>query len=195
MTTKEYVIKYKLNISDKFNHSEFVADLSNEFICLLEYNKAENNLKGFNNALRCIRMKFDAISNKTVGVLPEKLWNYFYAAVVAKLREELCPVQMNKLREERERKQRIWQERKKFEEEERSFFWYQMIAGLFPINSVPTESFEILGISTNATEEEVKESYKKLALKYHPDKGGKQEDFIKITTNKNKCLNYIKNKN
>lgn len=69
MKTQDYVKKFKLNINDKFNHTEFVADLANDFVALLELNKAQDNIKGFNNALNALRMKWDAINNKTVGNL------------------------------------------------------------------------------------------------------------------------------
>lgn len=198
MTTKEYVKKYELHLSDKFNHSNFCQDLASEFICLLEYNKANDNLKGFDNAVRCIRMKFDAISNKTLGVLPEKLWNYFFATVIVKLREELCPKDMQRKREIQDRKQKEWEQRKKQREWENEqfndYFWGQnFYSFLFSQvqNPKPNECFEILGLSANANEVEVKSAYKKLANLHHPDKGGKQEMFVQITESKNKCLNWL----
>jgi molecular chaperone DnaJ len=36
--------------------------------------------------------------------------------------------------------------------------------------------FEILGVSENATQQEIKKAYRTLALKYHPDKSGGDED-------------------
>lgn len=40
--------------------------------------------------------------------------------------------------------------------------------------------YETLGISKNATEDEIKQSYRNLAKKHHPDKGGNKEQFQKI---------------
>jgi len=40
---------------------------------------------------------------------------------------------------------------------------------------------EILELSSNFTPEQVKQNYHRLSLKYHPDKGGDANDFIKIT--------------
>lgn len=198
MTTKEYVNKYKLDVSDRFSHSDFFQDLASEFICLLEYNKANDNLKGFDNAVRCIRMKFDSISNKTVGVLPEKLWNYFFATVIVKLREELCPRDMNNRRKVQEQKKAEWEKRKKMREWENEqfndFFWGRnFYSFLFSNinNNKPIECFTVLGLSVDANELDVKSAYKKLSMLHHPDKGGKQDKFVEITDSKNKCLSWL----
>ena len=44
-----------------------------------------------------------------------------------------------------------------------------------------TEYYNLLGIDSNASNSEIKKSYKKLAMKHHPDKGGDPEKFKQIT--------------
>ncbi len=42
------------------------------------------------------------------------------------------------------------------------------------------ELYNVLGISQNATKEEINSAYKKASLRAHPDKGGSEEEFKKI---------------
>ena len=41
--------------------------------------------------------------------------------------------------------------------------------------------YEILGVPENATTDDIKKSYRKLAMEHHPDKGGNEETFKKIS--------------
>jgi hypothetical protein len=199
MTTKEYIVKYKLSASNKFDHTEFVEDLLMDFMTLLEVGKSPSkglNIKGFENSVNALRQKWNAIHNKTVdGGLPEKLWGFFYATKIVKMRDELFPKEMERRNQEREDNKRRYEQRKRFNAEQDSmfdnFFFNAMFASLFSKRARPVESFTILGLDSSAGEDEVKTAYRKLALEAHPDKGGSQDKFIAITEAKNKCLVYL----
>ena len=65
MKPKEFIEKYGIQGGWNPKHqTNFLQDFTSELIVMLEYNKAVDNIKGFDNALRTIRQKWDAISNK-----------------------------------------------------------------------------------------------------------------------------------
>lgn len=45
-----------------------------------------------------------------------------------------------------------------------------------------TDAYQTLGVARNATEEEIKKAYRKLASQHHPDKGGDTAKFQEIQT-------------
>lgn len=196
MKPLDYQKKYNLLNGTNFSHNEFIADLTQDFLVLLEIGNSFKNIKGFENAVRAIRMKWDGIDKKTAGQLPEKLWNYFYASVIVKMREDLFPTEMERRRKEKEEKERRREEYRRWEDDIfgsfNPFDHFRFLASLFINSLVPKESFELLGLSTDATKEDVQSKYRELSKIHHPDKGGSQDKFIELTEAKNKCLAYIK---
>ena len=59
--------------------------------------------------------------------------------------------------------------------------------------------YKILGVKNSANKQEIKRAYRKLAIKYHPDKGGSDEKFKEISeayeilSNDNKRYKYDNN--
>lgn len=47
--------------------------------------------------------------------------------------------------------------------------------------------YEILGVDKDATMDQIKKSYRKLAIKMHPDKGGDPEKVSVFSITKNLC--------
>ena len=206
MKPKDFILKYGLNNGwNKYKQNEFLSDMTSELLALLETYQAENNIKGFDNAVNVIRMKWDAIDKKIPYGIPEKLWNYYFATTIAKIREQMCPTEMARRREEAAKRKAEWERReaeRKFWERELygDFFgdfyssFYERLAAMYlKIVAKPTESFKVLGLDENATEDDVKTAYRKLSLETHPDRGGDKDQFIAVTEAKNKCLSWLEN--
>lgn len=197
MKTKEYLDKYNLHKGWNTKiQNEFISDMTSELEAQLMLNKAEDNIRGFNNALRCLKMKWDSISKKIPYGIPEGLWNYFFATVVAPLREQMCPREMKRQREIREERQRRYEERKKMEHDfmEEMYqahmnYWKNLLAHIV-LASMPMDSFEYLGLTVDATVDDIQKKFRELALKAHPDRRGSQEKFIELTNHRNRCLKW-----
>jgi len=183
MKPKEYVEKYGLDKKDgKFRFKEFVSDLTVDFITMVEYHLESNpNLTKFRNCVSQVRQKYDSIVTRAKVHIDERPWKYLYASVIAPMREEIFGEAIRKKKEERERRNREW--------DELFSSWY---VGLF--TSFPRRDFEILQLSRDADEREVIKKFRMLAMDRHPDRGGKEKDFIELMEAKNRCLSYIKAK-
>lgn len=198
----EFIKKYNLTKGWKNKSQEsFIKDMAEELKLLCEQFHAEENIKGFENAVNTVRSKWDGISNKIPYGLPDGLWNFFYASEVATLREALCPKEMARRREmaekrkaEMEAKQAKIDARKKAEEAIFNEFAREMaMIALLNIKIVPIKSFNALGLKPDCTADDIHKAYRKLALKCHPDMGGSEKAFTDLTEHKNKCLAWVSN--
>ena len=91
MKTYHYVKKYRLDLDDKFNHKDFIADFKADFEVMLERAKIGSDYSRFKRLVEDVKKKWSNINNKTVGHLPESLWSYFYASTIVPCRDELFP--------------------------------------------------------------------------------------------------------
>ena len=202
MKPKDFIEKYNLSRGwNKYKQNEFLTDMTSELLALLETYHAENNIKGFDNAVNVIRMKWDAIDKKIPFGIPEKLWGYYFATTIAKIREQMCPEQMARRREEAAKRKEDYERRKRWREEmEREMYgdffgsFYERLAAMYlQIVAKPTEAFATLGLDDNATAEDVAKAYRKLSMETHPDRGGDKDKFIAVTEAKNKCMSWFEN--
>lgn len=88
-----YVKKYEMETTIHFNREEFHKDFVKDFETLLDGYKTNGILTyiKFKYATQEMRRKFDQIGAKIGKPLPETIWRYFWAIVVAPMRTELFP--------------------------------------------------------------------------------------------------------
>jgi len=214
MKPKEYISKYNMNGIHSFNHNHFVADLSNDFMATIELlnSKGQLNLKRFEVCVKEIRQKFDSIFLKSSNIKEEefeKIWKYFYATTIVKVKDDLFG---EVIRKQKERKRNYRNQfhgayyrsfrdfdfghveydfDDMFEQIFNSFFenFFKRFAGANYFTEDQKKSdMSILELQENFTADDVNKNYRKLSLQHHPDKGGSNEMFLKITEAKNRLL-------
>lgn len=204
MKPNDYIKKYKLLEVKKFNHNDFVNDIKMDFMNLFEVTfdfSGKANILGFENTVRAIRQKWDSINAKTGGVIPDKLWNYFFASFVAPTRDAMFPREMAKRKadyeERKEHRESMKQMRDDMFDDANSFrqsffedFWKRAMAGLRGVVNI-SGSLITLGLEGDCTAQDVRDSYRELSMKHHPDKGGNVKKFREITEAKNIVLGSL----
>ena len=200
MKPKEYVKKYHLDTATSIPR-EFTDEYAEEFTAgiLLLNEKGNFNYERFKVCIEQSKQKYDSICNKSTMTKDtfEKTWKFFYATTVIKLRDAIFGEYLEQKKAAHDKCKRDWDGmnswykssfedmlKSAYEERMRGFFSALMGA------SVPTHSFEVLGLPTTATADEVKSAYKRLAVEHHPDKGGDEDKFKDILMAKDKCLAY-----
>lgn len=198
MKPLHYIKKYNLTRGGtKFNHSELISDLNKDLQDLIKEGIRSDGtipIHGFDNAVSAIRQKWDSINNKVVEPLPEKLWGYFYAAVICELKEEMFPEIMKLRREKHAKYVRAQEERRRQENQNSTFFhdlWENILSRYYSVIK-PMKSFRLLELNhMEVTADDVKKAYKIKAKKNHPDVGGSEESMQAINEAKVKCLKYL----
>lgn len=202
MKPKDFLRKYSIETGwqTKYQH-DFLNDMTNELLIACEASHAEDNLKGFEQAVKVVRMKWDAISNKVRFGLPQGLWSYWYATVVVKMREQLCSREVairERVKAERksaEYEARKAEERRFYQEFEEAWFasmWDRLAMIFMRAKRAPTSSFEYFGLSTDASEQDIIKAFRHKSKICHPDTGGSEAAFVELVEHKNKCLAWCK---
>jgi len=206
MKSNEFLKKYDLK-GKKWNpkvQDEFLSDLTSEFLAYLEAVNCDDNITKFDTAVNMLRSKWDGISNKVVFGLPDGMWNFYYATVICKIREEVCPTEMarrkrvaeerkaerERIRQWRAEEKAQWDRWREEAKQERQRMWDRLAMAYLVLTACPITSFMFMELHQTATSDEIRAKYRELSLKMHPDRGGSVELMQSLNDAKNKCLKW-----
>jgi hypothetical protein len=200
MKTKEYLIKYSFDKKwCKFSKNEFLADFTVEFLSILESDYGVASIKAFDNKVNTMRQKWDAIYKKAINSLSEDIWNYFYSDIVCEIKNMLFP------KDAKIRQIKI----KEYKKQQQNYlinidsigllndFFYAIISLTSKItlpiikHITPTNQYAVLGVNKKDGEEVVIKKYREMIKKHHPQNGGSQPQYNKITEAKNVIIAYL----
>ena len=117
MKTKEIIAKLDIQagLRGKEKQDQFMSIMLDELREIYNRFKQKDSERHFNVSVKEVRQKWDGVSKKINRGLSDGLWNFFFAAHVIKLKEELCPTWAKKQKELHEK----YLERQKRAEEKR----------------------------------------------------------------------------
>ena len=117
MKTKEIIAKLDIQagLRGKEKQDQFMSIMLDELREIYNRFNQKDSERHFNVSVKEVRQKWDGVSRKMNRGLSDGLWNFFFAAHVIKLKEELCPTWAKKQKELHEK----YLERKKRAEEKR----------------------------------------------------------------------------
>ena len=117
MKTKEIITKLDIQagLRGKEKQDQFMSIMLDELREIYNRFKQKDSERHFNVSVKEVRQKWDGVSRKMNRGLSDGLWNFFFAAHVIKLKEELCPTWAKKQKELHEK----YLERQKRAEEKR----------------------------------------------------------------------------
>ena len=92
MKPKEIIEKANLHRGfDKKRQELFFGIMVDELLAVYNSYGVKDSDRHFNAAVKSLRAKWDAISNKIPYGLSDGVWGFFYARYVGPLKEEMCP--------------------------------------------------------------------------------------------------------
>jgi hypothetical protein len=191
MKPKEYIKAYRLTEANlSVDWVAFKNDLLSDFGAMVEYLQESRQLN--ETRMKTLKLDFEAKVESILRQSPT------YQDSITKIYQEIRKEAINPLDQKlfgEARRQRAQARAERNREEfnfYNSFFQDLLFSLLVGRQTAPVASFTVLGLDSSATSEMVQKKYRELVSIHHPDKGGKAEDFIKLTEAKNKCLAFLK---
>lgn len=186
MTPENYKKKYFGKAVNSKTYEEIMLDFSNDFLVALHFGKG-NKIKGrFKDCLTIQRRKWSSIFRFFPWC--NNFWRTFLQKTVLNKFRELFPGSDTQwieklIKIEPEQDYGANKGYYQYQQQRENYYSFQKTNFLDL-----TQDYKLLGLRTSATSDEVKRKFRILAFLNHPDKGGKHEDFIKITEAKDRIL-------
>ena len=197
MKPREYLNTFGSDLDTSEKRGVFAQALIQEFDAALKQSHGYSNIKGYEQAIRVLRAKWDSIGTLRGRSLDEKLWKYLFASYIAPTREDAFPEEMRKRAEEK----RV---REEWRRQEQDFYssifgnWFRQAwedikdSAPTPTRGMPMhQALSVLGLQESYTLDELKRARRIMALRHHPDVGGDLEKMKEVNAAYDTCCQSL----